>query len=145
MTTIHGMLKRVESIDIFQLASQTIADSKIEIADKNRAQLMEGYDKNGKKLKKYASTAYAKRKNQRNPFPGFGTPDLYNMGNYQEGITLRILTKQTFEMYSTDWKYALLKKKYPDNLGLSNQSKEEIQNEIVIPSLRQKVKSILRV
>ena len=51
MTTIHGMLKRVESIDVFQLVSQTIADSKIEIADKNRAQLMEGYDKNGKKLK----------------------------------------------------------------------------------------------
>jgi len=146
MSTIHEMLRRVKTIDLQTIGIGIVVDSKNEIVDKNKAQLMDfGIDKNEKKLKPYSNPAYARRKNTRNPFPGLGTPDLYNSGAFQRGFTLRILGKNSFEIFSTDDKNGLLKEKYGSAIfGLTKDSKEEFATEVMQPQLVREVKRILK-
>lgn len=146
MATIHEMLRRVKQVDISALAVDIIASSKQELIDKNKSQLMdEGANKQGVKLRRYASNSYAARKNAMNPFPGFGVPDLYRTGAFQSGFRLQLLSKNSFEIMSTDSKSNDLTRKYgKDIFGLSADNKEEYRNETMQPELVKAVKKIMK-
>ena len=140
------MLRRVEAIDLQAIGVAIIVDSKPELLQLNKDQLMnEGVDKNKRKLKSYSSNSYAVRKNRMNPFPGLGTPDLYLTGSFQDGFTLRINSKSTFDIYSTNSKNNDLTKKYgKDIFGLTEDSKTEYQREIMQPELVKNVRKAMR-
>lgn len=147
MATIHEMNRRMKQVDLSKIAVSIIADSKQELIDKNKEQLLdEGFDRKSKKLKRYASNSYAARKNKLNPFPGFGNPDLYRTGAFHRGFQLKLLTKNSFEIFSTDSKSKDLEKKYgTDIFGLTDQSKKEYSAETMQPQLVREVKKILKV
>lgn len=145
MATIHEKLRLIKTVDIAKIALAIVVDTKDEILDKNKAQLLDGIDKTDKKLKTYRSTAYAKKKHARNPFPGFGIADLYDTGAFQQGFKLKILTKNSFDIFSSDSKSSDLTKKYGANIfGLSNESKKEYSKETMQPKLVHEVKSIMK-
>ena len=145
MATIHEKLRLIKTVDIAKIALAIVAETKDEVIDKNRAQLLDGVDKTGKKLKTYRSPAYAKKKHERNPFPGYGIADLYNTGAFQDGFKLKILTKNSFDIFSSDSKSSDLIKKYGANIfGLNTESKKEYSKETMQPKLVHEVKSIMK-
>lgn len=147
MATLHEMQRRLKTVDLKQIAIGIVADTKPDLIDKNREQLMdEGTDRRNKKLQRYRSNSYAARKNKMNPFPGFGNPDLYRTGAFQRAFQFKLLSKDTFEIYSTDSKAKDLEKKYgTDIFGLTDQSKSEYNKTIMQPQMVQEVKKILKI
>jgi hypothetical protein len=106
--------------------------------------LDEGVNKLGAKLQRYASNSYAARKYAINPFPGFGNPDLFRTGAFQRGFKLKILTKNSFDIYSTDSKANDLTRKYgADVFGLTNESRDQYRAETMQPELVKAVKKVL--
>ena len=149
MATIHEMLRRAQSIDLQAIGVSVIVDTKDALIDLNKSQLMDkGEDKNSKKLKSYKPTtgAYARRKNQRNPFPGLGTPDLYNTGAFQNAFQLKINSKNSFDIFSSNSKSGDLQKKYGKAIfGVSDPNKQEYADEYMQPELVREVRKILKV
>ena len=145
MTTIHAMLKRVKSVDLQTIGVNIVVDNKIELLDLNKNQLLnDGMNKNMVKLRSYRSASYARRKNQRNLLSGLGIFDLYNTGAFQDGFTLKINSKSSFDIFSTNSKNSELTKKYgKDIFGLTETSKETFGREVMQPELVREVKKIL--
>lgn len=127
MGTIEEVTFNVMKLDLTKEAMRAVVTHKEDIADLNREQLMDGLTIEGKKIApEYRSPSYARRKNRKNPAPGYGIPDLYNTGRFQEGIKVSVLDNEQFDQNSTDSKNAMLKKKYPKILGLSETSKSDL-------------------
>ena len=147
MATIHEMLRRVQSIDLQAIGVSVIVDTKDELIKLNKEQLMDkGEDKNLVKLKSYRSASYARKKNQRNPFPGLGTPDLYNTGAFQNAFQLKINSKNSFDIYSSNGKSGDLQKKYGKAIfGISDPNKQEYADDYMQPALVREVRKILKV
>lgn len=134
--TIHELKLRWSKIDVKRAAISIIAERKEDIIDKNREQLMDGFNKDKRKLKKYASPSYAAKKNRRNPSPGYGNPDLYDKGNFQQAMKLNIQSTNLYEITSSDSKTSDLKKKYGAEIfGLTTDNKEDVKYEIINPGL----------
>ncbi len=110
--TLHELKRRWSKLDVKRAAISIVAERKEDIIDKNREQLMDGFNKEKKRLKKYASPQYAAKKNRRNPVPGYGNPDLYDTGSFQQAMKLNIQSTTLYEITSTDSKTPDLKKKY---------------------------------
>lgn len=147
MATIHEMLRRAQSIDLQAIGVSVIVDTKDELIKLNKEQLMDkGEDKNLVKLKSYRSASYARKKNQRNPFPGLGTPDLYNTGAFQNAFQLKINSKNSFDIFSSNSKSSDLQKKYGAAIfGVSDPNKQEYADEYMQPALVREVRKILKV
>ena len=143
--TIHELQRRWKQIDLKKAAASIVAEHKKDIADLNREQLMDGVNKEGKKLRKYRSPKYAARKNRMNPIPGLGNPDLYLTGRFQEAMNVKLNSKTSFEIYSTDSKAPKLTKQYGKEIfGLTEQSKDTAAHEIVNPGLIQYIKDVTK-
>lgn len=147
MATIHEMLRRAQSIDLQAIGVSVIVDTKDELIKINKEQLMDkGEDKNLVKLKSYRSASYARKKNQRNPFPGLGTPDLYNTGAFQNAFQLKINSKNSFDIFSNNSKSGDLQKKYGKAIfGISDPNKQDYADDYMQPALVREVRKILKV
>lgn len=142
--TIPELKRRWKQIDLRNAAASIISDNKQQIADFNREQLMDGFNKEGKKLKKYRSSSYAQKKNQKNPSPGLGNPDLYLTGRFHEAMNVKINSKVSFDIFSTDSKTPDLTKKYgKDIFGLTDESRLIASEEIINPGLVLHIKKIV--
>jgi hypothetical protein len=134
--TIQELKRRWSKIDVKRAAISIVSERKEDIIDKNREQLMDGFDKEKKRLKKYASAAYAAKKNKRNPSPGYLNPDLYDKGGFQNSMKLNIQSTNIYEITSTDSKTPDLKEKYGATIfGLTTDNKEDVKYEIINPGL----------
>lgn len=128
MSTFAQLHKKFSELDLKKEAVSVIVAHKPEIVEFNKSQLLnDGETKLGVKLKKYKSDAYARKKNRRNPSPGLGNPDLYDKGDFFDGMTVKIIDENKYEITSTDSKTNALIKKYgKDILGLSVASRVEM-------------------
>lgn len=143
--TIPELQRRWKTIDIRKAAASIISDNKQQIADLNREQLMDGVNKQGKKLKKYQSKSYAARKNRMNPTPGLGNPDLYLTGRFHEAMNVKINSKVSYEIFSSDSKTSDLTKKYgKDIFGLTDESRDKASTEIINPGLILHIKEVVK-
>lgn len=114
-----------------------------EIEEMQREQLLAGRGKDGEKLEpKYKSSSYAKQKNRLNPEAGFGNPDLKKSGVYHRSITVRAYASY-MEIDATDYKAKYLTPRYPNAIGLNILSVVRLQREIILPHLKQRVRSLL--
>jgi hypothetical protein len=136
--TIHEMRRRVKAVNLNKIGASIVVDHKEDVVQKNREQLLRGEDKTESKLNpKYANKSYSRRKNQRNPFAGLGTPDLYDTGSFQESFKLRMDSEKKYTIFATDEKTSRLIKKYGKNiLGIAPKSNEEMRREFFMPELR---------
>ena len=143
--TIPELQRRWKTIDIRKAAASIISDNKQQIADLNREQLMDGFNKEGKKLKKYQSNSYAARKNRMNSAPGLGNPDLYLTGRFHEAMNVKINSKVSYEIFSADSKTSDLTKKYgKDIFGLTEESRDKASTEIINPGLILHIKEVVK-
>ena len=126
-------------------AMNVLADESGEVLKRNKAQLKKGFSKNLKKLKKYRDQEYAVYKNQKNPEPGLGNPDLNETGDFWRGFRLKVLNKNQYDILSTDSKNDMLVKKYGEDIfGMSDDSKEDFVKNIYRDKLKIKVNQVLK-
>lgn len=119
-----------------EAAAQVITQHGEAIADLNRQQLYEsGIDGYGDNLATYKRDKYARKKYGMNPKPGYGNPDLYLTGDFQEGITVQV-SGGSFTIGSYDQKSKFLLEKYGAQvLRLTISSKNTVRKDMLQPGL----------
>lgn len=143
MGTILAMSKAWASVNLAKEAMFVIAETQNEIADLQREQLMSGETKTSQKIKpKYRNPYYAKKKADRNPLAGYGTPDLKNTGEFHAGIFVKLVGDEAYEITSKDSKTSDLVAKYgPEIFGMNNESKTEYNTKTMQPMLVGRIKA----
>jgi hypothetical protein len=137
MATISEMVKRLESLDIESEIPKLIQQTSFEAIALNQIQLYNhGIDKGVVQLSPYKNKYYAKKKNELNPLPGLGVPDLFKTGAYYKSMFLEV-TQDTLEVKSNDEKDARLTSLYGDQIkGLTDESKSDYAQNTLKPLLQ---------
>lgn len=128
MTTVNSFKSRVQSLDIGLVAYQSVDETKDLITGIQRQQMFHGLNAKGEKIGRYRNSKYARVKNEMNPLPGVGIPDLKVTGAFYGGFKT-VVTPQVFITTSSDGKNAELTEKY-DPFGLNMESKSEYSKEL---------------
>ena len=117
--------------DLNTQALKIIAESEETILELNKGSLFQGLDAKGQKIKpKYSRVRYARAKNQSNPLPGIGTPDLKLTGGFYSNFYLTA-KNGVFDIFSSDEKTDKLKSKYGEDIfGLNVDDEGKINKEI---------------
>lgn len=130
-----------------QEAYRILANVQDIITDLNKEQLQEGKTPKGQKLKPdYSRVRYARAKQQQNPLPGFGTPDLKLTGKFYSEFYLTAKNKE-FTLYSSDFKTEFLVPKYGEEniFGLTVENNKIVNYEILLPRLMEWVLKNLKI
>lgn len=143
MSTIAQLLKKVQAVNIELIASESIDNTKEVLKTKQRDQLFHGLDSTGKPInKKYQNNKYARVKNEMNPLPGLGVPDLKLTGSFYNEMFVDVRSS-SFVLDSADQKSGNLQVKYGTNIfGLGPNAKKEYIKESLRPEFRKKIKVI---
>jgi len=136
--TILGLLNKFETLDTDVVITQAMQATEQDLAEANRDQLFNGFDRDGKRLNRYRSDVYARKKNSRNPLPGYGNPDLRNTGAFYQGIRVTV-NGNTVEVGSSDDKEEQLQVKYGNIFGLGGPFKDGYLDQNLGPAIRQKI------
>lgn len=100
--------------------------NKMFLIELNTSQLAEGKDRHGDSMGTtipYKSAEYATFKNQLNPIPGLGVPDLRLTGDYWDSIQA-VVKNREFEMIATDSKAPILARY--EGIGIAPENMPEI-------------------
>lgn len=142
MNSFHALYEVLTSIDHKKIASESIEETSEQLSDANRKQLREGFDRTGKRLRKYRSPKYARAKYGMNPLPGLGNPDLKLTGKFHREIKTSV-TGETIVTASTDGKALMLEKSYGPNIyGPGGNYKNEYINEDLRPVWQNKIEML---
>jgi hypothetical protein len=145
MSTIKSMIQRVQAVRGREaiIIEDVFVKNEIKIADKQREQLFEGFDKNQQRLKRYRNDLYARRKNRMNPKPGFGNPDFKDKGDFYRGIEIRV-DGGVIRTLLYDEKSEDLLERDPNIIGLGGPYKQELIDETLRPGIVGDLKSALK-
>ena len=117
------MIKRMNALNVQEVSFNSVVETKEIITEIQREQMFQGLNGQGKKIGRYRNNKYARAKNEMNPLPGLGIPDLKLTGAFYAGFKTDV-TPETFSTSSIDKKNAALTEKY-DPFGLDKESKSE--------------------
>lgn len=90
MATIDELIDKWERYDVLSTVRQAIVNTKEQLLETQRLQMLEGLNAEGDKIGKYKNQKYAIKKFDLNPVPGLGTPDLRLTGQWQGEIDAEI-------------------------------------------------------
>lgn len=139
MLTISSLSEKFKALNTDKVIDESLNETKDEFKAINKSQLKSGFIKTGEKLKpSYRSKKYALAKNEMNPLPGLGNPDLFLTGAFYEGIDVEV-GKDVFDIISKDEKGPELENKYKDIFGLGGTFKSEYTKEKLAPALKKKI------
>lgn len=129
-------------MDISEVIQTAVSNTLDDLNEENKKQLFEGYDKTGEKItRKYRNNKYARVKNEMNPLPGLGVPDLKLTGAYYRGRKAT-LSGDVITVTSSDEKAEELEAKYPDINGLGGQFKKEYQVNSLSPEINKGITAV---
>lgn len=128
MAYTEDFFEAIESINISDLAAQSIDDTKENIKDLQRDQLLHGLRGDGKKIGKYRSRKYAAAKNAMNPLAGLGNVDLKLTGAVHGDLFVDV-REDEYVIDSADSKMGKLIEKYGDPLGLAQENEQKYIDE----------------
>lgn len=137
MSTIGEVYRKVKQLNIAEVSSKAIDNTKEIIADLNAQQLFKGLRSDGSEMPLYSERSVVE----------FGKPEgpirLYDTGAFYRGITVAVQSGK-ITITSTDSKTEKLFKKYATKrkniFGLNPQFKREYINEVLRKEFRKQVK-----
>lgn len=145
MARLGQLIKKFESLDIDQLAVEAVEETREQLLDIQRDQLLHGERKDGNKIGKYKSEQYAAKKLAQNPLAGSGNVDLKFTGEYHEELFVDIRDETLIiDSAASQDKIENIIDKYGDPLGLNETSLNEykpISNKALRKKIIQKIKS----
>lgn len=146
MGTVFNFDEKIQALDIKEAIVESVAETQYAPLGFVRGQLHYGEDGTGYQISpKYKSEGYALQKEELNPVPGLGTPDLFVTGDFYNSLE-EVVNKSaySFTIDGTDEKAPKLELKYGDEIyALNDQNKEYYSNEILKPYLVSKIKTEL--
>jgi hypothetical protein len=138
--TIKGLRDKIQKVDVDQVIETSMEEVSPLMSDRQRGQMIEGVNKKGAKIGRYRNAAYARKKNQMNPIPGFGIPDLLLTGAFYRGIYTEVRGSRVI-IDSTDEKAPKLVKQYGEEIfGLNKSTKVEFIREDLRPVFMREIK-----
>lgn len=90
MATVSQMRERLKSVNLIDEALSIVSERQEQVLSLQKMQMKTGRGKKLRTLKKYRNPDYSKKKNQMNPAPGLGNPDLYLTGNLYSSLRVVI-------------------------------------------------------
>jgi hypothetical protein len=142
MSTIPELLEAVQSLNINQEAVRSIEATAGMIVEFNRDQLKKGFNARDLRIgPRYRNPEYARQKNEQNPEPGLGIPDLILTGAFTDAIGVEVMEEE-YEVFSTDAKAPELEKKYNYVLGLGPKKLEQYTTEHVRPVFQERITEV---
>lgn len=135
------MKRRLQSLNLEQVTEEAIEETAPQYLELNQEQLYEGTTSQGTQVSpRYRSPKYARVKNEMNPAPGLGVPDLYVTGAFYEGQELKVVSGQIEEDSNVDYAEDLYQK-YPNIAGLDEEKLDQYRAGPFKEALEAKVKS----
>lgn len=139
MLTISSLSEKFKTLNTDKVIDESLNETKDEFKAINKSQLKAGKTNTGENVApKYRRKKYALAKNQMNPLPGLGNPDLFLTGAFYEGIGVEV-GKDVFDIISKDEKGPELENKYKDIFGLGNNFKKKYLDEDLGPTVQKKI------
>lgn len=143
MLTISSLSEKFKALNTDKVIDESLNETKDEFKAINKQQLKAGKTNTGENVApKYRSRKYASAKNQMNPLPGLGNPDLFLTGAFYEGIDVEV-GKDVFDIISKDEKGPELENKYKDIFGLGNNFKKKYLDEDLGPTVQKKISNFI--
>lgn len=90
MATIDDLLEKWERYDVLSTVRQSIINTKEDLLEVQRLQMLEGKNSDGEEIGEYKSEKYALKKYEINPVPGLGVPDLRLTGEWQGELDVEV-------------------------------------------------------
>lgn len=126
MARLGKLYERIQSLNIDQLAKEAVEETRDQLLDIQRDQLLHGEAKDGSKIGKYKNPKYAAKKLAKNPLAGSGNVDLKLTGEYHEELFVDIRQQTLIIDSAADPdKVANINEMYGDPLGLNKTSLNE--------------------
>lgn len=142
MSTIPELLQAVQALNINQEAVRSIEATAGMIVEFNRDQLKRGFNARDLRIgPRYRNGQYALMKNEQNPEPGLGIPDLILTGAFTDAIGVEVMEDE-YEVFSTDAKAPQLEEKYNYILGLGPKKLEQYTTEHVRPVFQERITEV---
>lgn len=138
MGRMFDLLDRLDKTEIQPIIILCLNESQYEILAFNRGQLYAGQDNKGSLQSPiYAEERYAIHKEEENPVPGLGIPDLFVTGEYYNSLKLTVNQSQyNFTIFSEGVDYAAkLEAKWNKSYGLDPENTSYFANEILQPKI----------
>ncbi len=141
MATTSDLLERLQSLNLRELLADSIEETAPEYVELNTQQLFKGLDGMGQSIRPlYRSAKYARVKNQSNPLPGYGTPDLKLTGAFYQGYELKVEGDELVKDSDVDYADQLFEK-YGNEIGqLDEENHEEYIQENLAPAFYDRVR-----
>ena len=139
MLTIPTLLKKFKALNTDKIIDESFQENSDKFEAKNRAQMLTGQNKQGDKISpRYRNNKYARVKNEMNPAPGLGVPDLKITGAFQRSLRAD-LVGDTIKIESTDRKNEWLEPKYRGIFGLGGEFKSAFISQDLRPVIHSKI------
>lgn len=146
MGNVFNLTDRIALLDPKEIIISSIEQTKDKSPDIVRSQLHYGEDGTGHQISpKYKQEGYAIAKEEQNPIPGLGTPDLFVTGDFTSEIE-EVVDASSYSIIidSTDYKAAKLELEYgPQIYQLNDTNQLYYNNEILKPVIIQNIKAVL--
>lgn len=132
MKVLNELVAKLKAIPTERFLQEIAIDARPQIEDKVINQLDQGIDGEGNKIEPpYTEFTIGKKKFEHKPYDRV---TLNDKGNFWKGIKANVMSTG-FELIGTDPKTEMLEEKYGDDLiKLTDESKEELRDEVFIPN-----------
>jgi hypothetical protein len=142
MAGVRELMRKYERLkhNIPSIAESSVGEVKGDFVEAQKYQLEQGSTSTGGTFRKYRSSAYAKKKNQMNPLPGIGNPDLRLTGSFYRGISATVQSG-VLKVSSSDPKAKILAANYDNNkiFGLNDEEMNDFVNGKVTPVFQKNI------
>lgn len=111
MATVRALQKKLRKVNVLYETIEAAKKNTKEMVMLNLSQLFVGQNNMGDSFKKYKWKEYAEQKNQQNPRPGLGYPDLKLSGAFYKSFRAEV-SSGGVNIFATDKKAPLLIEHY---------------------------------
>lgn len=141
---IRDKFKAITKEQIYQLIDTYFVNNEKQILDKIKQRMKRGVGVYGGIIGTYRSRSYELMKAQRNPLAS-GDVDLFLTGDLYEGMEIYKTTKDRYMIFSNDWKYEHLAKKYGKHqFGVTSEQHDEIMTDLMLYLLSEIISKIYK-
>lgn len=140
MTTVAGMMRKLESFDLLNEIRLILEKNKNVLKESEKMQWKTGERSTGAPFGKYKSGKYALMKNKMNPLPRVGNMDLILTAKTIDSLTVDVISDALVYNLASD-EHDLVARFGENILGMNTKSRKAFIEVILLPELVKAIKN----